>query len=141
MLSRDDKFYVKAALGCILVGTIFRWVYSGAFPLIPDETNYWQWSRHLAWGYHDQAPMIAWAIKLTTSILGHTEIGVRLPSVVSMAVASIYLVGFALRWISPLVAFQTALLTQSVVAFNVGGILAASGEVDAAVELPRGMCI
>lgn len=132
MLSRDDKFYVKAALGWILVCTIFRLAYSGAFPLIPDETNYWQWSRHLAWGYHDQAPMIAWAIKLATSILGHTEIGVRLPSVVSLAVASIYLVGFALRWISPLVAFQTALLTQSVLAFNVGGILSTPDGLQAA---------
>lgn len=27
-----------------------------------DEAYYWQWSRHLAWGYFDHPPLIAWLI-------------------------------------------------------------------------------
>ncbi len=76
------------------------------------------------WGYYDHPPMIAWAIKFATTFLGHTEYAVRLPSVLSMSIASIYLVLIAKRWISPLAAFNTAILSQSILLFNVGGILA-----------------
>ena len=34
--------------------------------LIPEETYYWQWSRHLALSYYDMSPMIAYTIALTT---------------------------------------------------------------------------
>ncbi|RKG93100.1 4-amino-4-deoxy-L-arabinose transferase [Corallococcus terminator] len=27
-----------------------------------DETYYWQWARHLAWGYFDHPPLVAWLI-------------------------------------------------------------------------------
>ncbi len=104
--------------------SIARVFYAQSFLLVPDETNYWQWSRHLAWGYHDQTPMIGWAIYCATRLLGHTELAVRLPSIVSMAIGSIYLVQIARRWLSNGIALQTALLTQSVFIFNVGAVLA-----------------
>lgn len=86
----------------------------------------------MAWGYHDHPPMISWAIKFATMILGHTEYAVRLPSVILTAVASAYLVAIAQRWISPLAAFNTAILTQSILGFNVGGILATPDSLQAA---------
>lgn len=86
----------------------------------------------MAWGYHDQAPMIAWAIKLATMLLGHTETGVRLASVLAMAVASVYLVAIAKRWISPFAAFGTAVLSQSILEFNIGGLLATPDGLQAA---------
>ena len=104
--------------------TILRVVYANSFHLTPDETNYWQWSRYLAWGYHDQAPMIAWTIRLFTNLLGHTELAVRLPSIISMAIASIYVVLIAEHWFSSKIAWHTALFTQSVFIFNVGALLA-----------------
>jgi len=104
--------------------TIWRIFYAQSFPLTPDETNYWQWSRHLAWGYHDQTPMIAWTIRLFTTLLGHTELAVRLPSILSMSIASIYMVLMAKHWFSTKIAWHTALLTQSVFIFNVGAVLA-----------------
>ncbi|MCP4747069.1 MAG: glycosyltransferase family 39 protein [Desulfobacteraceae bacterium] len=114
------------ALACLLVGLcfLFRLYYAQAFLLVPDETNYWQWARHLSWGYHDQAPMIGWTIFLSTKLFGHTELGVRLPSILSMLIASIYLVLFARRWFSSNIALQTAILSQVILAFNVGGLLA-----------------
>jgi 4-amino-4-deoxy-L-arabinose transferase-like glycosyltransferase len=104
--------------------TFVRIGYAQSFLLVPDETNYWQWSRYLDWGYHDQTPMIGWAIHLFSRLLGHTELAVRLPSIVSTAIGSTYLVLIANRWFSPGIALQTALLTQSIFIFNVGGILA-----------------
>ncbi len=111
---------------CLLIGgcTILRMLYGQAFLLTPDETNYWQWSRHLDWGYYDQTPMIAWAIRLSTLLFGHNELSVRLPSILSMAVASVYLVGMAWKWFGARVAWQTALISQTIFFFNVGGILA-----------------
>lgn len=118
-----DKYMVMAWM--LIAGlTAVRILYAQAFPLVPDETNYWQWSRYLAWGYHDQAPMIAWAIRLFTNILGHTELAVRLPSIVSMTIASVYMVLLAKHWFSSKVAWHTALLTQSIFIFNVGAVLA-----------------
>lgn len=37
-------------------------------PVIDDEAYYWLWARHLAWGYVDHPPMIAWLIALTTRL-------------------------------------------------------------------------
>lgn len=107
-------------IGC----TIARMFYAQSFPLTPDETNYWQWSRYLDWGYHDQTPMIGWTIHLSTRLLGHTELAVRLPSIISMAIASAYMVLMARHWYSDRIAWQTALFTQSIFIFNVGAVLA-----------------
>ncbi|MBI9084055.1 MAG: glycosyltransferase family 39 protein [Desulfobacterales bacterium] len=123
---------MNAAWAWVIGFAFLRLAYSGTFPLVPDETNYWQWSRHMAWGYHDQAPLLAWAIRLGTAIFGQTEIGVRLPSVVSVAVASAYLVAMAGRWVSARAALQTAVLTQSILAYNVGGLLATPDGLQAA---------
>ena len=124
MLSNTDKRYLKISLAVILAGALFRLVYSGLFPLVPDETNYWQWSRYLAPGYHDQAPMIAWTIKLGTLLLGHTEMGVRLPSVLALTIASIYMVMMAGRWFGGRAALNTAIISQGIFAFIIGGLLA-----------------
>jgi 4-amino-4-deoxy-L-arabinose transferase-like glycosyltransferase len=47
------------------------------FPLAPDETYYWDWSRHLDWGYYDQGPMVAWWIRASCLLVGDTPLGVR----------------------------------------------------------------
>ena len=46
-----------------LVGlTLFRLLYHLFQPigLMGDESYYWDWSRHLDWGYYSKPPMIAW---------------------------------------------------------------------------------
>ena len=132
MTSTSDRIYTRAAWLWVIGWTLFHLIYANTFPLVPDETNYWQWSRHLAWGYHDQAPMIAWAIKLSTLIFGQTEFGVRFPSVIAMAIASAYLLLISSRWIGPRTTFSTAILTQGILEFNVGGLLATPDGLQAA---------
>ena len=124
MFFDTDKKYLHLSLAVILAGMLFRLAYAGLFPLVPDETNYWQWSRHMALGYHDQVPFIAWAIKVSTLLLGHTETAVRLPSVLALTVASFYMVLMAGRWFGERAAFNTAVLTQGIFAFALGGLLA-----------------
>lgn len=124
MFFNAEKKHLHLALAIILVGMLFRLIYAGLFPLVPDETNYWQWSRHPALGYHDQAPLIAWTIRLSTLLMGHTETAVRLPSVLALTIASFYMVLMAWRWFGERAALNTAILTQGVFAFTLGGLLA-----------------
>jgi 4-amino-4-deoxy-L-arabinose transferase-like glycosyltransferase len=46
--------------------------------LLPDEAQYWSWSRHLAFGYFSKPPVIAWLISATTALASNDEWGVRL---------------------------------------------------------------
>jgi len=132
MFFTDEKNFFKLACLWILGWALFRLFFAGTFPLAPDETNYWQWSRHPAFGYYDQAPLIAWAIKAATFLLGHTETGVRLPSILAMTVASIYLLLITRRWVGEAAALKIALLSQGILLFNVGGLLATPDGLQAA---------
>lgn len=129
---RDDQYYSRAAWFLISAFALFRLGYAGLIPLAPDETNYWQWGRHLDWGYHDQAPLIGWSIRFFTEFLGNTEIAVRLPSILAIFIASMYLIAIAGRWFGGRAAFDTAVLTQGILLFNVGGILATADGLQAA---------
>ena len=67
---------------CLILGFgIFHLVYSSFVGLAGDEAYYWQWSRHLDWGYYDHPPMVAYLIALGVQFVGHAELGVRLVTV------------------------------------------------------------
>ncbi len=63
--------------------------------LSPDEAYYWDWSRHLAWGYFSKPPMVAWLIHLFTKYLGTSEYSVRVPAVLcgTFYLAFVYYLG------------------------------------------------
>lgn len=68
----------------------FRVVVASHIPLTEDESYYWAWSRHLALGYVDHPPMVAWLIALTAP-LGSNELSIRLPFIACEAFAAIAL--------------------------------------------------
>jgi 4-amino-4-deoxy-L-arabinose transferase-like glycosyltransferase len=47
-----------------------------------DEAQYWTWAQHLDWGYYSKPPLIAWLIRLCTSLFGDGLVAVKLPSLV-----------------------------------------------------------
>ena len=57
---------------------LLRLVVAGMLPLSADEAYYWLWSRHLAAGYYDHPPAIAFLIRAGTALFGDTAFGVRL---------------------------------------------------------------
>jgi len=57
-------------------------------PLSADEAYYWLWSKHLAAGYYDHPPAIAWAIKAGTVLFGQTAFGVRIAGIALSFVAT-----------------------------------------------------
>lgn len=75
----------RVAVAFALVA-LLQLFFAAATPLAYDEAYYWQWSRHLAWGYYDHPPMIAYLIAAGTRLLGDHELGVRLvPWLLAMA--------------------------------------------------------
>jgi len=69
-------------LGLIFAVSALRLIYASALPLTADEAYYWQWSRHLAWGYYDHPPVIAYLIAAGTGVAGINPLGVRIMSVI-----------------------------------------------------------
>ncbi len=47
------------------------------YDLYVDEAYYYNWAKHLAWGYYSKPPMLAWLIRLSTELFGDTPFGIR----------------------------------------------------------------
>jgi hypothetical protein len=73
----------------LVVATLFAAalrVWYGSFrPLLPDEAYYWSWTRHLAFGYFDHPPMVAYLIYASQRLFGPNELGVRALGIILMA--------------------------------------------------------
>jgi len=77
---------LNATTVAIIALVLVRGVVLAATPLSFDETYYWLWSKHLAAGYLDHPPLIAFLIRGGTAIFGDTSTGVRLvPWLLSLA--------------------------------------------------------
>src|SRR5262245_37489018 len=77
-----NGFTLLFSLLCVKAVVIAAGIYSGIIGLGPDEAQYWTWSQDLAWGYYSKPPGIAWEIWAGTQLLGNTELGVRLFSLI-----------------------------------------------------------
>src|ERR1700733_10753557 len=80
-MSASEARLVRNTALTILALIALRLVSAAFTPLTFDEAYYWTWSKHLAGGYYDHPPMVALVIRLGTLILGDTELGVRLVSI------------------------------------------------------------
>ncbi len=67
---------------------LLRAVMAGWLPLSADEAYYWLWSKHLAAGYYDHPPAIAFLIRLGTLLFGDTPFGVRFGNLVLSVLVS-----------------------------------------------------
>ncbi|QDT37152.1 ArnT family glycosyltransferase [Stratiformator vulcanicus] len=82
-ITSETLVWTRAAFGLIAGLAVVRVVYAAVVPLdlVTDEAYYWDWSRHLDWGYYSKPPMIAWIIAASTGLFGDTTFAVRLPAV------------------------------------------------------------
>jgi undecaprenyl-diphosphatase len=101
---------------------VFLW-YS-PFDLSGDEAHYWDWSRRPAICYYSKGPMVAYAIWISTHLLGHTTFTVRLPAVLLSAATLVLLYIFTVRMFrSELAGLIAILLLAAAPMINVGGTL------------------
>jgi len=89
---------------------ILKLIFMGCVNLIPEEAYYWNYAQHLDWGYLDHPPMVAWLIWLSTSLLGRSELSVRLPAYVCWILAAIFMFRLTLNLYDRPAAFRTILL-------------------------------
>src|SRR3978361_2393738 len=80
-MSPNEARLVLNTVLIVLALVVLRLVAAAWTPLTFDEAYYWMWSEHLAGGYYDHPPMVALVIRAGTAILGDTELGVRLVSI------------------------------------------------------------
>ena len=111
------------AAGLILYGFVLRLVYAGSVELMPEETYYWNYSRHLDIGYLDHPPMVAWLIRAATALFGQTEFGVRAAALCCGAVTSVFVYKLARNLFGEAAALAALLLTQALPYFFLSGLL------------------
>lgn len=70
----------RAVLGALLLVTAARLLLAAFTELSPDEAYYLLWAQRLDWSYYSKGPGIALLLKLSTSLLGETQLGIRLLS-------------------------------------------------------------
>lgn len=116
-----------AALGVIAFGTVLRIIVGSRLPLLPDETYYWDWSRHLAFGYFDHPPMIAWLIAIGTTLLGVNPLGVRIMMIASGTVATVAIAMIARRVANAHTAAEAAIVI-SVMPLAAAGLVLATND-------------
>ena len=78
------------AVGFVVCTVLLRLIYASRIELLPEETYYWNYSRHLDIGYLDHPPMVAWLIRATTTVLGESEFGVRAGAMLCGVIASLF---------------------------------------------------
>ena len=91
----DNDRHWRTALVVSLAALVVRLVFAATLPLFPDETYYWDWSRHLASGYFDHPPAIALLVRAGTSLAalvgaGPSPFAIRLFPVIAGAVAGLF---------------------------------------------------
>ena len=126
--ARSTKASWKTAALLIVLAVVARAVVSAFVPLLPDETYYWEWSRHLQAGYFDHPPGIALLIAAGTAIFGDTMLGVRFGPAVAALVLHASIVVLAGRLGGTRAAIRAAVL-GAVLPFSVLGLALATPDV------------
>jgi len=65
--------------GVLILRSIF--VVYGFTDLHFEEAQYWMWSKRLDWSYYSKPPMIAYFNYISTTVLGDTELGIRINAI------------------------------------------------------------
>jgi len=89
--------------------------------LFIDESQYWNWSRELSWGYFSKPPLLPWIIHIAEAACGSSEACIRAPSPIFYfgTCVIIYLTGRLLYgaaagfWAAMLMMFGLALVFSS----------------------------
>lgn len=116
----DIKKTLWWLVAALTLGRLFT---AASFELALDEGYYWVWAQHPSLSYYDHPPMVAWLIALTT-LLGDSELAVRLGAALGSAAASllIYRLGTEL-FNDPKAALWAVVLANCSLIFSAGALI------------------
>lgn len=72
------------------ISCLIRLFFIAQSNLLVEEAYYWNYAQHLAFGYLDHPPMVAFLIRVSTTILGTNEFAVRFPTVLCWLITVFY---------------------------------------------------
>jgi 4-amino-4-deoxy-L-arabinose transferase-like glycosyltransferase len=100
LFTAGERIARRAFLGffglCVLMFLYREWVtLSTPIELFFDEAYYLSWAQHLDWGYYSKPPVVAWLIRLTTTLFGNAPWAVKLsaPLLYALTALLIYQMG------------------------------------------------
>ena len=111
------------AVALVICAALLRLIYSSRVELLPEETYYWNYSRHLDLGYLDHPPMVAWLIRGGTALFGTTEFGVRFGAMITAAMASLFVYRLTRNLFDEASALVALVLMQLLPFFFFAGIM------------------
>ena len=76
---------------------LLRLMLAATLDLRTDEAYHWTWSHQPVLSFLDHPPMVAWLIRGSTTLLGQTTLGVRLPGILAMAAMQLLLADIVRR--------------------------------------------
>jgi 4-amino-4-deoxy-L-arabinose transferase-like glycosyltransferase len=117
---RAASIGLAALLGLL---TLLRLWWCSRIELSPDEAYYVLWSQRLDWAYFSKGPGVALVIRATTSLLGMSELGVRVASPLLATGATLLLMALVRRTHGAAVALGTGLVMQALPIVNVGALV------------------
>jgi dolichol-phosphate mannosyltransferase len=109
----DGKDWRTGALGLLLCAWLLRLIYCGQIELLPTEAYYWNYSRHLDFGYLDHPPMVALLIRAGTAVFGNTEFGVRIGALCLSFATALFVYRLTRNLFGEPSAWLAVLLTQT----------------------------
>jgi 4-amino-4-deoxy-L-arabinose transferase-like glycosyltransferase len=112
-----------AAVLLIAAVTLLRLFYCAWLPMLPDETYYFQWSRHLDASYISKGPAVAYTIWAGTHLFGDNPFGVRFFAVMLSAGTAWQIFLLARRWFDDTAALIAVLFAGIVPLYAVGAVL------------------
>lgn len=113
----EQTFYLFLTLMSIYhIAVIFQ----PHMALFYDEAYYYHWSLNPDFGYYSKPPMVAWAIMLSTAVLGPSILGLKIMASVFYAASAVCIFKLTQRISQPIVACfaGTIFLSTPLVGFN-----------------------
>ncbi len=111
MVSPSKIEWFRPAVLIVAVITLLRWLLL-AFDrtdLYVDESQYWLWGQHFAFGYYSKPPLIGWLIGAITTLAGSdSTFWVRMPGAFLHGATALILGAWAARLYGPRAAILTA---------------------------------
>jgi 4-amino-4-deoxy-L-arabinose transferase-like glycosyltransferase len=89
------RMWLLLALAAVLLVYRAGVVHYSGISLFFDEAQYWDWSRHLQWGYFSKPPVIAGLIAASTAVFGNGVLGVKLLTMLTYVATAVAMVGLA----------------------------------------------
>src|SRR4051794_13274044 len=91
--------------------------------LFVDDAQYWLWGQTLDWGYYSKPPLIAWILRLSTTIGSDATFWIRAPLPLIHAVTALVLAFLARRLLGPRIGSLAGFGFVSLPAVALGSLL------------------